>query len=63
MIRLYTVREVAKILRVRRGYVYELIAQGRLKAVRISERRTRIPESTLKEFLGGWQEDERAAAK
>lgn len=39
----YTVPEVAKILRVKKGYVYELIYQKRLRALRLSERRIRIP--------------------
>ncbi|MGQ9498212.1 MAG: helix-turn-helix domain-containing protein [Desulfotomaculales bacterium] len=57
----YTVREVAKILRVKKGYVYELLAQGRLRALRLSERRIRIPAEALEEFVR--QETARAAAK
>ncbi|SFF97729.1 DNA binding domain-containing protein, excisionase family [Desulfotomaculum arcticum] len=48
---LYTVPEVAKILRVKKGYVYELIYTKRLKALRMSERRIRVPEESLKTFL------------
>ncbi|HAG07014.1 MAG: DNA binding domain protein, excisionase family [Clostridia bacterium 62_21] len=47
----YTVPEVAKILRVKKGYVYELVAQGRLKALRLSKNRIRIPEEALREFV------------
>lgn len=58
---LYTVAEVAKILRVRKSFVYELVAQGRLRALRLSSRRIRIPEEALRQFLE--QELGRAAAK
>jgi len=46
-INLYTASEVAKILRVKKAYVYELIATGRLKTVKLSERRLRISEDAL----------------
>jgi excisionase family DNA binding protein len=48
---LYTVPEVAKILRVKKGYVYELIYTKRLKAIRMSERRIRVSEESLRNFL------------
>lgn len=48
---LYTVPEVAKILRVKKGYVYELIYTKRLRAIKMSERRIRIPEESLRNFL------------
>lgn len=57
----YTVPEVAKILRVKKAYVYELVYQGRLKALRLSERRIRISDEALEEFVR--QETGRAAAK
>lgn len=47
----YTASEVARMLRIRKGYVYELVAQGRLKAVRLSERRLRISKQALEEFI------------
>ncbi|MEW6447450.1 MAG: helix-turn-helix domain-containing protein [Bacillota bacterium] len=47
----YTVPEVAKILRVKKGYVYELVAQGKLKALRLSKNRIRVPEEALREFV------------
>lgn len=50
-INFYTAPEVAKILRVKKAYIYELIATGRLKAIKLSERRLRIPEESLKEYL------------
>lgn len=50
-VQFYTVPEVAKILRVKKGYVYELVAQGKLKALRLSKNRIRVPEEALREFV------------
>lgn len=47
----YTAKQVAKMLKVRPAYVYELIYTGRLRAVQMSERRLRITEDALREFL------------
>lgn len=47
----YTVPEVATILKFKKNYVYDLINQGRLKVVRLSERRTRIRSDVLNEFI------------
>lgn len=61
--------EVARMLKVRKGYVYELIYAGQLRAVQMSERRLRITEDALKEFLEkqvyriGPKERSRAGAK
>jgi excisionase family DNA binding protein len=60
-VQFYTVSEVAKILRVKKGYVYELVAQGRLRALKLSERRIRISQEALEEFVR--QEMDPAAAK
>lgn len=49
----YTVPEVARILRVKKGFVYELIYTGRLKAIRLSERRMRIPKTAISNLLAG----------
>lgn len=57
----YTVSEVAKMLRVRKGYVYELVAQGRLRALKLSERRIRVSQEALEEFIR--QETARCVAK
>ena len=46
----FTVQEVASLLKVKKGYIYDLVNQGKLKAIRVSERRIRIPGSSLKEF-------------
>lgn len=47
----YTVPEVAKILRVKKAYVYELIYRKRLRALRLSERRIRVPKEALEELV------------
>ena len=47
---IYTVEEVAKILHVRKGFVYDLVYTGKLRAFRLSERRFRITEDALNEF-------------
>ncbi len=49
--RFYTAPEVAKMLRVKKAYVYKLVATGKLQALRLSERRLRIPEDSLREYL------------
>jgi excisionase family DNA binding protein len=51
MQRIYTAAQVAKILQVKKSYIYELIASRRIKFMRLSERRIRIPESAVSEFL------------
>jgi len=53
----YTVPEVATLLKFKKNYIYDLIGQGRLKAIRVSERRTRIPSDALSEFLQGANTD------
>lgn len=47
----YTAEQVAKILQVKKGFVYDLIYTGRLRAIRLSERRIRITEDALQDFL------------
>lgn len=53
----YTVPEVAVLLKFKKNYIYDLIGQGRLRAIRVSERRTRIPSDALAEFLAGANSD------
>ena len=48
---IYTVADVARMLQVRKGYVYELIYKGELKAARLSSRRFRVTREALDEFL------------
>lgn len=43
----YTVAQVAQILQVKKACIYDFIQSGKLKAVRFSERRTRISEESL----------------
>lgn len=47
----FTVPEVARLLRVRNAYVYELIYRNKLKAIKLSERGFRITRTALEEFL------------
>ena len=51
MLKLLTAPEVAKILRVEKGLIYELIHRKKLKAYRLGERRIRVPEEAVKEYL------------
>ena len=52
---LYTVKEVAGILRVNRKTIYNWIDQGRIRAVKFTEnqknRYVRIPESAINKFI------------
>lgn len=48
---LYTVNEVANLLKVKKSYVYELIYTNQLKSIRLSERRIRIPYIALQDFI------------
>lgn len=60
--KLYTSQEVANILKVKINKVYEYIAEGKLKAIKLggkvdgemekSQRQWRVTESALNEFLG-----------
>lgn len=47
----YTAEQVAKILQVKKGFIYDLIYTGRLRAIRLSKRRIRITEDALENFL------------
>lgn len=48
---LLTVPEVAQILRVDRSYVYRIIREGRLPALRPTPSKTRVVKSELSAFL------------
>lgn len=48
---LYTVTEVAKLLKVNRTFVYDLINQGELPAVKIGS--LKIRKQTLEKYLEG----------
>ena len=47
----YTVKEVAEIMRFSKSYVYELIKDGRLKAVRIGKGKIIVSSKDLQEFI------------
>lgn len=49
--KLYTVREVAAILRKRQAFVRAEIAAGRLAAVKLGTQGTRITEEALREYI------------
>jgi len=54
--KLYTVREVAEMLRVHQRTAYRLITGGSIKAIKIGSQ-WRVPESAFLEFINsGWQE-------
>ncbi|QHA01835.1 helix-turn-helix transcriptional regulator [Dehalobacter restrictus] len=46
----YTVPEVAKLLKVSKSYIYDLILQGKLESIKFSERRTRISSLAIKKL-------------
>jgi excisionase family DNA binding protein len=46
-----TVPEVAQILRVDRSYIYRLIREGRLPALRPTPYKTRVVKTELRSFL------------
>ena len=50
-VKLYTVSEVANILKRHKGTVYLYIKRGELGAVRIGGRDIRIPEKDLEKFI------------
>lgn len=49
----YTVPEVAALLKFKKNFIYDLINQGRLKAIKLSERRTRVTSDALNDFING----------
>jgi len=46
----YTVPQIAKLLNTSKSFIYSMINQGKLKAIRITERRTRISIQAFEEF-------------
>jgi excisionase family DNA binding protein len=49
----YTVREAAKVLKIRTDKCYALIREGSLGATKISSRNIRIPRGELFRFIDG----------
>lgn len=47
----YTIPEIAKILKVSKSYVYDLVNYKHLESVKLSERRTRISKESLERFI------------
>ncbi|UWG97773.1 helix-turn-helix domain-containing protein [Dehalobacter sp. DCM] len=47
----FSVSDVAKLLKVNKSFVYELVYSQKLKSIRFSERRIRISKTALEEFL------------
>lgn len=55
---LFTLREVADMLRVHRRTVYRLITEGNIKAIKIGSQ-WRVTEGSLMHFIhSGWQESD-----
>lgn len=54
--KLLTVAEVAAVLRSKKSFVYELISWGKLEAIRLSPRRTRVSETEVEKFLADKKE-------
>jgi len=52
-VQLYRIDEAAKILGCSRRHVFTLVAQGRLRAVKLSSRATRIPASEIERLVNG----------
>jgi excisionase family DNA binding protein len=52
-VKLYRINEVAKALGCSRRHVFTLVAQGRLRAVKLSRRATRIPASEVERLVNG----------
>lgn len=49
----YTVREAAKVLKIRTDNCYALIREGSLGATKISSRNIRIPRGQLLRYING----------
>lgn len=47
----YTVPEVAELLKVKKAYVYDLVNFGKLKAIKLSARRTRVSLTDFNNYL------------
>lgn len=58
---LLTVPEVAEILRVDRSYIYRLIREGRLPALRPTPYKTRVVKAELRAFLDATRVEKKPA--
>ncbi len=59
---LYRINDVAKILGCSRRHVFTLVSQGRLRAVKLSRRATRIPVTEVERLVSGSNAGEGASA-
>lgn len=48
---LYTINEVAALLKVHRNTAYSLVKSGRIKSVQLSQRRTRVTRRALENYV------------
>lgn len=51
MERYFTLEEAAKLLRISRSTMYRLLKSGKLRTVRLGERRRLVPESAVEELV------------
>jgi len=49
--KLLTIKEISKILRLSERTIYRLVEAGKLKAIKISRKATRIDEKDLNQFI------------
>jgi len=56
----YTVTDAARMLGISRNLAYDLIKQGRLPAIRISDKRLIVPKAALLKLLASWGIEPRA---
>lgn len=52
MEKLYTVKEVAKILSVSQNTIWRWVREGKLKSIKLSNGATRFTEKDIQEFMG-----------
>jgi excisionase family DNA binding protein len=50
--KLYTVKEVAKILSVSQNTIWRWVREGKLKSIKLSNGATRFTEKDIQEFMG-----------
>jgi excisionase family DNA binding protein len=50
--KLYTVKEIAKILSVSRNTIWRWVREGKLKSIKLSNGATRFTEKDIQEFMG-----------
>jgi len=53
MEKLYTVKEIAKILSVSQNTIWRWVREKKLKSIKLSNGATRFTEKDIQEFMGG----------